>query len=82
LPRYASGTEWCAASDRNRVHLRPDYPPDLNPIEKLFYKLKALLRKAAARSVDELWMEIGELLNTIPASECENYFASSGYVST
>jgi transposase len=58
----------------------PPYSPDLNPIEKLFSKLKALLRKAAKRSVDELWTQIGELLNTIPPSECSNYFASSGYV--
>jgi len=39
-----------------------------------------LLRKAAKRSIDELWQEIGELLNTVSSSECANYFASSGYV--
>jgi transposase len=60
----------------------PPYSPDLNPIEKLFSKLKTLLRKAAKRSTDELWKEIGELLNTVTASECANYFASSGYVCT
>ena len=53
----------------------------LNPIEKLFAKLKTLLRKAAKRS-EELWKEIGELLNTVTTSECANYFASSGYVIT
>ena len=58
----------------------PPYSPDLNPIEKLFSKLKALLRKAAKRSVEELWTEIGALLNTIAPTECANYFASSGYV--
>ena len=56
--------------------------PDLNPIEKLFAKLKALLRKAAARNTDALWAEIGRLLDRFPPSECANYFASSGYVST
>jgi transposase len=60
----------------------PPYSPDLNPIEKLFSKLKTLLRKAALRATEELWTEIGTLLNTITASECANYFASSGYVST
>src|ERR1039457_4813942 len=60
----------------------PPYSPDLNPIEKLLSKLKTLLRKAAKRSVDELWKEIGELLNPVSKSECANYFASSGYVST
>jgi transposase len=64
------------------VRYLPPYSPDLNPIEKLFSKLKALLRKAAKRSVDDLWMEIGELLNTVTFSECANYFASSGYVCT
>ena len=60
----------------------PPYSPDLNPIEKLVSKLKTLLRKAAKRSTEELWKEIGELLNTITSSECANYFASSGYVCT
>lgn len=60
----------------------PPYSPDLNPIEKLFAKLKALLRKAAKRSVEALWKEIGELLNTLSSRECANYFASSGYVCT
>ena len=60
----------------------PPYSPDLNPIEKLFAKLKAWLRKAAKRSVEALWNEIGDLLNTISPTECANYFASSGYVYT
>ena len=58
----------------------PPYSPDLNPIEKLFAKLKALLRKAATRTIDALWQEIGKLLDAFPATECRNYFASSGYV--
>jgi len=60
----------------------PPYSPDLNPIEKLFAKLKPLLRKAAKRSVEALWNEIRELLNTLSSTECANYFASSGYVCT
>ena len=60
----------------------PPYSPDLNPIEKLFSKLKTLPRKAARRATEELWAEIGIIINTITASECANYFASSGYVST
>lgn len=58
----------------------PPYSPDLNPIEKLFAKLKALLRKAALRTVDALWDHIGELLDAFTPQECSNYFASSGYV--
>jgi len=60
----------------------PPYSPDLNPIEKFFAKLKALLRKAAARSVDVLWKEIGALLATVTEEECSNYLASCGYVNT
>ena len=53
-----------AAAGATLIYL-PPYSPDLNPIEKLFAKLKALLRKAAKRSVDALWNEIGELLKTL-----------------
>lgn len=58
----------------------PPYSPDLNPIEKLFAKLKALLRRAGARTIDALWQRIGELLNAFSAEECANYFRASGYV--
>ena len=51
----------------------PPYSPDLNPIGQLFAKLKALLRKAAARTRDRLWSAIGRLLDTIPEAECANY---------
>jgi len=60
----------------------PPYSPDLNPIEKFFAKLKTLLRKAATRSVDALWKEIGTLLGTVTPQECSNYLASCGYVNT
>ena len=58
----------------------PPYSPDLNPIEKFFARLKALLRKAAKRTVGALWTEIGDLLETVTPEECSNYFHSSGYV--
>ena len=57
----------------------PPYSPDLNPIEQLFAKLKAMLRKAAARTVDALWLAVGEILRSLPAHECQNYFANAGY---
>jgi transposase len=60
----------------------PPYSPDLNPIEQLFAKLKALLRKAAARTRDDLWHAIGRLLATVPAGECANYLSHCGYGST
>ena len=57
----------------------PPYSPDLNPIEKLFAKLKALLKKAAHRTVDALWHEIGILLDAFPSDECHHYFTAAGY---
>jgi transposase len=58
----------------------PPYSPDLNPIEQMFAKLKALLRKVAARSVEALWTTIGELIDTFQPDECRNYLRHSGYV--
>jgi len=60
----------------------PPYSPDLNPIEKLFAKFKALLRRAQARTVEALWQRIGELLDDFSPQECANYFRASGYVIT
>jgi transposase len=57
----------------------PPYSPDLNPIEQVFAKLKALLRKAATRSREALWTTIGRLLETFSPTECQNYLANSGY---
>ena len=57
----------------------PPYSPDLNPIEQAFAKLKALLRKAAERTVDGLWNAIGKLLDLFPPAECANYLVNSGY---
>ena len=57
----------------------PPYSPDLNPIEQLFSKLKALLRGAAARTKDALWTAIGQLLDRFSPTECRNYLANSGY---
>jgi transposase len=57
----------------------PPYSPDLNPIEQAFAKLKALLRKAAERSVAGLWDTIGQLIEQFPPAECRNYFANAGY---
>ena len=57
----------------------PPYSPDFNPIEKLFAKLKALLRKAAERTIDALWTTIGCVLDAFTPTECANYFRATGY---
>ena len=60
----------------------PKYSPDLNPIEQVFAKLKALLRKAAERTVDSVCQRIGELLDGLTPEECANYLKNAGYAST
>jgi len=57
----------------------PPYSPDLNPIEMAFAKLKAALRKAAARSVEALWTAIADALTTFTPQECINFLAAAGY---
>ena len=57
----------------------PPYSPDLNPIEMGFSKLKALLKKAAARTMEDLWSAIAGALPQLTASDCRNYFAAAGY---
>jgi transposase len=57
----------------------PPYSPDLNPIEQVFAKLKALLRSEAARTVEALWAAIGRLLARFPPAECARYLAHCGY---
>ena len=57
----------------------PPYSPDFNPIENAFAKLKALLRKAAACTIDTLWNAIRDALPAFTADECANYFTASGY---
>jgi transposase len=69
------------AAGANLMYL-PPYSPDLNPIEMAFSKLKALLRKAAERTVSGLWDRIGELIGTFGAAECRNFLAHQGYGST
>jgi transposase len=60
----------------------PPYSPDLNPIEQVFAKLKALLRKAAERTVEDTWRRIGKLLDHFAPDECANYLVNSGYAAT
>lgn len=57
----------------------PPYSPDLNPIEMAFSKLKALIRKAAARTYQELWKAVGHVCDLFTDEECYNFFKAAGY---
>ena len=65
-----------------KLFFLPKYSPDLNPIEQVFAKLKHLLRKAAARTVEAVWDAIGQVLPAFMPKECANYFQNAGYAST
>jgi transposase len=62
-----------------KLFFLPKYSPDLNPIEQVFAKLKHLLRKAAARTTDAIYLALGDILKDFTPQECSNYFANSGY---
>ncbi|TBC53029.1 IS630 family transposase [Rhizobium ruizarguesonis] len=57
----------------------PAYSPDLNPIEMAFSKLKALLRKRAARSFDAITQALGDIVSLFSVTECRNFFKAAGY---
>ena len=59
----------------------PQYSPDLNPIEMAFAKLKAHLRKAAARTFDALWRALGDICKLFEPRECWNFFKEANYAS-
>lgn len=65
-----------------KLFFLPPYSPDLNPIEQVFAKLKALLRRAAERTVQATWRRIGKLLDEFTPAECANYIQNAGYAST
>lgn len=69
---------WLRTSARRSSTASPP-SADFNPIEQAFAKLKALLRKAAARTIAALDTAIAEALDAFTPTECVNYFTNSGY---
>ena len=65
-----------------RLLFLPKYSPDLNPIEKVFAKLKTLVRKAAPRSFDAISDAIKTALDNLSPKECANYLRNAGYAYT
>jgi transposase len=65
-----------------KLFFLPKYSPDLNPIEQAFAKLKHLLRKANARTIDTICAAIAEILGAFTPEECAHYFKNSGYAPT
>ena len=67
-----------AAAGAQAVFL-PAYSPDFNPIEKMWSKVKALLRSAEARTAQELEAAIGSALAQVTAQDALGWFVSCGY---
>lgn len=80
LPAHKSEKAKAALRKRGAWFLfLPPYSPDLNPIEMAFSKLKAHLRKAKARTIDQLWKTIGNICDLYTPDECWNYLKAVGY---
>jgi transposase len=79
-PHKTKGVREAIEAAGARLVYLPPYSPDLNPIELAFAKLKALLRKAAERSIESLWSRIGALLDHFTPGECTNYFRHDEYL--
>jgi transposase len=61
------------------VRFLPPYSPDLNPIEKMWSKIKEALRAAKARTQRQLGREIARALRSVTATDAAGWFASCGY---
>jgi len=57
----------------------PPYSPDLNPIECMWSKVKALIKKAKARAQPTLYDAIGQALKAVDSTELAHYYAAAGY---
>ncbi len=74
-----AGVRQCLEAAGMGLLYLPPYSPDFNPIENAFAKLKALLSKAAERTIAGLWRAIGKIVDLFSPTECANYFAAAGY---
>jgi transposase len=84
-PRVRDLIEAAGASLRYLPPYSPepkDRASDFNPIENAFAKLKALLRRAAERTVEGLWTAIGQLVDLFTPDKCARYFEAAGYNAT
>jgi len=80
LPAHKSTAARAAIEAKGAsLGLLPPYSPDFNSIENAFAKLKPLMRKATARTVDQPWDTIAQAIDTFSPPECANYFAAAGH---
>jgi len=81
LPAHkVAGVRQCLESAGMGLLYLPPYSPDLNPIEQVFAKVKALPRRAGPRSFDAICDALKSILGKFKPDECSNYIRHSGYV--
>lgn len=78
VPGVAEAIEAAGAT----LRYLPPYSPDFNPIENMWSKVKAHLRKAAARTFDALGEAIDSALAAVTPKDCQGFFSNSGYIAT
>jgi transposase len=78
-PHHAPRVTQAIQAAGAEVWFLPPYSPDLNPIEKMWSKVKQLLRSAKARSREVLFEAIGQALASVTPSDALGWFHSSGY---
>ena len=80
LPAHkGSETRYAIEAAGAQLRYLPPYSPDFNPIENAFSKLKAFLRKTAARTIDDLWDAIRDAIPMFTPQDCAAYFTAAGY---
>ena len=80
LPAHkGSETRYAIEAAGAQLRYLPPYSPDFNPIENAFSKLKAFLRKTAARTIDDLWDAIRDAIPMFTPQDCAGYFTAAGY---
>ncbi len=83
LPAHkVSGIRRAIEASDAKLRYLPSYSPDFNPIENAFAKLKSFVRKAKARTIDDLETAAALGLTKFTPDECANFFAHAGYGST
>lgn len=80
LPAHKlTAVRWAIEATGARLRFLPPYSPDFNPIELAFAKVKAVLKKAAARTVEALWDAIRNAIDAITPRDAAAFFTGCGY---
>ena len=74
-----SGISKALGAAGHEIVYLPPYSPDFNPIEKMWSKVKCILRRIAARTLDDLTNAVATALNAVTKKDCAGFFDCCGY---